>query len=481
MFSFAIYLYIGIRNWKETKSLSDMIPVMFGKKASVKSTDEFSASTVATTISLATVIMAYFELAGYFGFWLFWTAITTSLGLAVVSRYSGKIWNRLSKYSHRPSMHEYLGTEFGSKTIALVGAFCTAIGFLLIYATELIVGSQFLAKLIPAIPEYITVIVISLVGFLYTLLGGFRAVVKTDQIQMKFIWGFILVMISFYSYFLITSTSPLSEVANIPKSLYDFSMRPGLISFMIGIAIMNIPLYISNMSIWQRISASQNPEVVSKGLRSSVFSSLISWCLLAAIACLAYMVITPESNVTLFTDLMKYISGSVFGKFVLFFTVLGLYGAMLSTASTNLIVVAHTIYEDIYASIKKHENVIERADSSNELLKSRMILLASALGATGLVILLKFIGFSIADLAFSIYGGGLALCPPIIFSLFLSREKLKSIKTYAVASIIAGFFTGWTAAIYGRIHGINDLVFLSPCISFGISCLIMLCSRFSKK
>ena len=112
--SFVIYLYIGFSNWKFTKGLGDLIPIIFGKIASVRTTDEFSSSTVAATISLATVIIAYFELAGYFGFWLFWTALTTSLGLAVVSLAAKRIWQKLSEYDHRPSLHEFLGEEFHS-------------------------------------------------------------------------------------------------------------------------------------------------------------------------------------------------------------------------------------------------------------------------------------------------------------------------------------------------------------------------------
>ena len=102
--SMVVYLYIGFANWKYTKGLGDLIPVTYGKTASVKNSSEFSSSTVAATISLATVVIAYFELASYFGFWLFWPAITTSIGLAVVSRAGHRIWAKLSAYDHRPSL-----------------------------------------------------------------------------------------------------------------------------------------------------------------------------------------------------------------------------------------------------------------------------------------------------------------------------------------------------------------------------------------
>jgi Na+/proline symporter len=471
--SFVIYLGIGLSTWKHTKTISDMIPILSGKIAKVKSQNEFSSSTVAATISLATVIMAYFELAGFFGTWLLWTALTTCIGLAIVSNASTKIWHKLSKYEYRPSLHEYLGNEYKSKYISVVGAICTSIGFLLVYATELIVGSQFLSSLVPQIPSTITIIVLSTVGFVYTVLGGFRAVIKTDQIQMKFIWLFIFMVLAFYGYTLIFNNQGKSYPLAIPPAMYNFSNRPGLVPFLFGIAVMNIPLFISNMSIWQRISGTFNPEIVRKGLKSSVFSSFFSWALLATIACLAFAFVTPKSGNSLFPELLSFMNQSIVGKVVIFFTVLGLYGAMLSAASTNLIVVAHTIYEDLYVKLSDH-NLKTRIDSKAELTKTRVILIVSALFATGLVIGLKYIGFSIADLAFSIYGGGLALCPPIIYSLYTRRDALANLKTFAIVAIVLGFLIGWSCSLYGKIYQVPNLIFLSPCVSFGISCVTML-------
>ena len=142
-------------------------------------------------------------------------------------------------------------------------------------------------------------------------------------------------------------------MAKIPDNIFDFSGRSGLLVFLLGIAIMNIPTHISNMSIWQRISGAQNLETVTKGFKKSVVGMFLSWSLLALLACFAFIIVKPENSQTLLSDLLIEISKDTFGRFVLFFVVLGLYGAMLSTASTNLIVVTHTISEDIIAKFNK--------------------------------------------------------------------------------------------------------------------------------
>ena len=58
LISAAIYLWIGFRLGKQTRDIGDLFPVRFGKNARVSTVSEFSTSTVATTVSLATIILA---------------------------------------------------------------------------------------------------------------------------------------------------------------------------------------------------------------------------------------------------------------------------------------------------------------------------------------------------------------------------------------------------------------------------------------
>lgn len=473
LISAAIYLWIGFRLGKQTRDIGDLFPVRFGKNARVSTVSEFSTSTVATTVSLATIILAYFELAGQFGLFLLWTSVTTAIGMFLVSASADRIWTKLLAYNHRPTMHEFLGTEFHSRTVAWVASVCTSIGFLLIFATELIVGSSFLAKFIPEIPEWITVVFLSGVGFIYTLFGGFRAVIKTDQIQMKFIWALILLLGGYYIAEIFQSGGWIVNLSKVPSSIIDFSDRDGLFIFLIGVTIMNIPTHLSNMSVWQRISGAQRPETVTQGLRKSIVSIFFSWSFLALLACFAYMFVTPTESQNLLSDLLITVGGSAYGKAVLFVVVVGLYGAMLSTASTNLIVVTHTVSEDIIAKFKP-ASLDERIQSKREFFISRIILVVSALTAVFIVAALKLSGFSIADLVFAIYGGALALFPPILFALFRSREDLRSLSKFATASVIFGFISGWEVAIAGKFLDHGSMIFLAPTVSIGLSFAVLL-------
>lgn len=469
--SLIIYLYIGFFYKKSIHRISDIIPVIKNTTASVSNSKEFSASTVATTISLATVIVAFFELVPALGWWLMWPVVTTAFGLWLFSKLVKKIWERMKKYDHRPSLHEFLGIEFSSKKVALVGSVFTVVGYLTAFAVELTVGSRFLASLIPNIPEWITILVITSVAFIYVSLGGFKATVVTDRIQMIFIWLLLVALLVFYGVYIYQNGATVS-FASIPENLKTITWSNSLLSFVLGILFMNAFMYISNMGLWQRIAGSNEPETVVKGMWSSVYQTALSWGLFVVVAVGAFMIVAPVENENILITLIKGIEGSVIGKITIFTIVLGLYGAMLSTASTQLIAVSHTIYEDILAPYRKID-LKDRLTSKKELGLSRKILLISAIASIGVVEILRIGGFSVADLAFAIYGAALGMTPAIILSLVWSRERLKELSSFANTSIILGFSCGWGSAILGKIIGDGNLVFLSPLVGFGTATIVL--------
>lgn len=476
LFVLVLYLGIGLTVGRRTSSVADLLPMSRSKKACVKNSAEFSSSTVATSISFATVIMAFFWLAEDYGIWMLWTVVTTVLGLFLVRFFAVRIWHRVADYERRPTLHEFLGGQFGSKTISQVGAICTSLGFLGAFATELTVGSVFFSSLIPEIPAWTIVIVLSTVAFIYTAFGGFRAVIVTDRVQMLSIWLLLVSLPLFYVYYILTHGGWTINYNNIPDNIMSFSVadKPGLIAFLLGITAMNVPSFISDMSVWQRIAGAQDSKTVTRGLFRGVFSASITWAALVMLACFVFMIVKPVEGVNPLISLVQVIGnvGGGFGIVIMFVTVLGLYGAMLSTASTQLIAVSHTLYIDVFSRFVKpgpHGEI----ESRTELNISRIILVVAAIVSTILVQLLSMAGFSIDELVFAIYGAQLGLCPLVILALLMDKKKLKSLSIWAVVAVSAGFVVGWGLAIYGNATSRGNLIFLSPVCSLAISSLIL--------
>lgn len=471
LISMILYIGIGIRYAFAVKGLGDILPLVLGKRARVNNHREFAASTVAATISLATVVVAFYELVPSLGFWLLWTAITTAAGLLLFGLFVGRIWAKMAVYDYRPTIHAYLGTEFDSQSLAFVASIFTAIGYLSAFAVELTVGSRFLAGLVHGIPILVTVVALAVVSFVYTGLGGFRVVVVTDRIQMWFIWVLITAM---GLYYVLTASGRgwAMSVGNIPVGLRRLNWNAGLIPFILGIAVMNLLTFIGNMGLWQRIAGSQKPEVATRGMWGSVTGALLSWSLLVFTAVGAFMFVKPQANENILITVLKSMQTSVFGEGVVFCVVLGLYGAMLSTSSTQLIAVSHTLYEDVINPFR-HIDVHKRAELKSEAVWSRLILVSSALMAVAVVEALRAWGFTIADLAFAVYGAALGLVPPILFTLFADRRITKTLSTPATFAVVLGFISCWSAAAYGRAVGDANIVFLSPIVSTVVASVIM--------
>jgi Na+/proline symporter len=205
---------------------------------------------------------------------------------------------------------------------------------------------------------------------------------------------------------------------------------------------------------------------------SSVAGSAVSWSLLVFSAVGAFMLVSPVKGENLLVTVLKAMQGSTFGRTVIFCTVLGLFGAMLSTASTQLIAVSHTIYEDIISPFRRL-SLKERSVLKAEVFWSRIILVVSALVAVGVVELLRAAGFTVADLAFAVYGASLGLVPPILMTLFAGRSVTRHLSMAAMLAVALGFISCWAAAAYGKIVGNGNLVFLSPIVSTAVATAVM--------
>jgi hypothetical protein len=148
------------------------------------------------------------------------------------------------------------------------------------------------------------------------------------------------------------------------------------------------------------------------------------------------------------------------------------YAATLSTASTQLIAIAHTIYSDVLQRSSRWQDPTLRAQT-HEIWVTRAIVIVSAIAAIVVVEVLSALGFTIADLVFSIYGAQLGLCPPVFLALFVPRHRLSRIPVAATLGVLTGFIAGWASAIVGKKIGSDNLVFLAPAVSLAASSFVI--------
>jgi Na+/proline symporter len=466
------YILLGLGTYRRATRLRDHLPIADHGEARVENSTEFSAATVAASISLATVILVFTELAPSFGLWLLWCAVTTAIGLMVLRMAAPAIWRRVDAFGEqRPTLHGFLGASFRSSLLARAAALCTAAGFLGAMAVELSVGSRFLAGLVPSIDPTVAVVVLSVVGVGYTMLGGFRVVVQTDRIQMIVIWLAIAALAGAVAVLASASGGIAAVINRAPAGVFDLSWREGLTAFLIGIAIINIPTFMADMSVWQRLAGVREEGDVGRGISRSAVGALVSWSLLAILACfvVALVATSPATNPLSSFLVAAYAAGGPLIAVLVFVVIAGLYAAALSTASTQLIAAGATLHLDL---LRHSSDFAPLADTATELKLARILVVVLGLLSIAIVELLRAAGFSITDLVFALYGSQLGMAPVVLIALAGNSERNAARGRWAAAAVGLGFVAGWGTAGYGKWIGDANLVFLAPLASLALSLAI---------
>lgn len=465
-----VCILIGLRLGRRSERLADHLPLEHGRLARVHSAGELSASTVASTLSLATVIIAFFELAPFFGAWLMWPVVTTALGLLVVRLAAKRITELMAGTARttKPTLHEFLAEAYAAPNIAVIGASCTSVGYFGAFAVELYVGASFLASFLPHAPLWIVVVVLAMAGTAYTAAGGFRAVIVTDRLQMGAVWLLLCAMTIAVAEFSGQRVGGLATLWAHGAATSGLHWRPELWSFLVGIFLINVPAYVSDMGIWQRIAGTDARDVVLRGMGRSVGSAMVTWGAFAVFACLAPAIAPAPQGTTPLVPFLRAAYELPHGGLLFFVAVLGLYGAMLSTSSTHLIAVTHTLQQDILPRVSSRT-----LDAPSALRLSRLVTLLSASVSVLLVAALSKAGFSVADLVFAVYGAQLSLAPLMLTVLIFGIERARRLGSGAALAVACGFAAGWTTAIAGRLSGSSIAVFLAPAASLLVSSVVL--------
>jgi Na+/proline symporter len=156
------------------------------------------------------------------------------------------------------------------------------------------------------------------------------------------------------------------------------------------------------------------------------------------------------------------------GKLFLFASVVGLFGALLSTASTNLVAVSQSVYNDIINVFRK-VSFKSQLTGTDELRYSRWVLVGSAVFSMVIIAFLSSQGYSITQLAFIVYGGQLSLFAPVLFSILIDKSKLKRAGSVTPWAVALGMISSWTMAVVGKNMNDGNIVLFSPCASLLVS------------
>jgi SSS family solute:Na+ symporter len=364
---------------------------------------------------------------------------------------------------------EYFDSRFNDnkKLIRITGAIIIALFMTAYVAAQFNAGAKTLVTALDISLE-LSLIISGLLILVYMVLGGYIAVAYNDVVRAV-IMLFGLVVLPVVGIIKLGGIGTLSDMLhNLTPGMIDpFSLSAGVIIGFLGIGLGSPGqphIVVRYMSIDQ-----------SKNL---TYSAIIgtAWNIVLGIGavCIGLVgrVVYPEINILPDKDpemVYLLLSSKYFGTVFYGLLVGGVFAAILSTADSQLLVVASTFVRDIYEKVLCKNKLIDEVD---KLKLSRIVVILSGIAAIILAYLAQDLVFWLVLFAWG--GLGAAFGPALILSLYWEQTTK--------AGIIVGMITGTLITIFWRLwlKEPTDIYELIP--AFLCSFLVILfISFFSKK
>ena len=337
------------------------------------------------------VLIAFTAYVYQFGLSAIWFFTGISAGLLVFLFLYKKL-KALADEKKFYTLSDYFYLKYGKRVGLLSGIIIFVWAFCLILM-QFIAGGRVLAT-ISGFSYQTSVFIMGIVVFIYLVLGGFRAVVKTDIFQylIVLLMGFVIM------FSLKRDLKLLPEQFNL--------MRMGLsqsIAFLF-IGAFNI---VVSADLWQRIYAAKNPRHAKIGIIGSAVLIIIVGLILSVIGLAAknnFPDIAPD-------EALVYGVSRLLPSGLLGLGLVVLFAVIMSTLDTMLFIVSMNISQDVVSHYKKlsRETLVKTTRYS--------------------IFILAFIGMLIAvfvqniiTVGLALTGIGLSLAPTILASFHLNLK-----------------------------------------------------------
>lgn len=404
-------------------------------------------------------------------------AIWTAIGL-VIGTYLNWLFvaKRLRKYTevsgNSITIPDFLENRFkDSKHILRVASAIFIVIFFLVYTS-----SQFSAgaKLFSTVfgMDYTTGLILGAAIIVsYTALGGFSAVCWTDAIQGGIMF-FALLVVPFMAVYEMGGIGELStRLADLtPESLGFFPMKEGAIDSMLLASGLGWGLgYFGQPHILTRFMAIQSPDMIRKSRIIAMIWVIITLAAAVAIGVIgkAYM---PElaDGETIYMSMID----AMFPDVVAGILLTAILAAIMSTASSQLLVTASSASRDLYALLFK-----KTTEGTEIVWVSRITVLLISIIA---IVIALDANSSVFGLVACAWGGfGAAFGPLLLFSLFWKRTTLQG----AIAGMVTGGVVDllwYSMKANGGIFSVYEIIpgFIASAV---VIVIVSLCTQLPKE
>ncbi|WP_288947576.1 sodium/proline symporter PutP [uncultured Megasphaera sp.] len=429
--AFAIYLLamllIGVYYSRSQRHLSDYI--LGGRSLGPWIT---SMSAEASDMS-GWMLMGVPGLAYSTGVSASWIAIGIAIGTYLNWHYiSQRLRNYTEIANNSLTMPDYLKNRFhdDQNLIRIISAVFILIFFLIYTSSGFVSGGKLFETVFGM--DYFSALLLSAgVVVVYTFLGGFMAVCWTDFIQgcMMFL---AIVLVPLVGMIVVGGpVETMTRIASDAPQLLDMvpdSSTAGIIGIISSLA-WGVG-YFGQPHILVRFMAIGNPDELKKSKHIAMTWVVISLAAAVLVGLVGKVVLIDPLTGADTEKVFLVMSQMLFSPFVTGLILSAVLAAIMSTASSQLLVTASAISKDFY-----HTFIRKNASDKELILVSRITVLV--VSALAIILALNPNSYILTMVAYAWAGFGAAFGPTILLSLYWRRMT----KNGALAGIIVGGLT----------------------------------------
>ena len=469
---FVVYLGvmvgIGIKHYSKTDSLSEYI--LGGRKLNSWVTAmSAQASDISGWLLIGLPGTAYVVYTGTSE--AIWTAIGLFIGTYLNWLFVAKRLRRYTQVAGNAiTIPDFFENRFQDKKhiLRIVSGVFIVIFFLIYTSSQFAAGGK-LFNTIFGMNYTVGLVVGTAIILAYTALGGFTAVCWTDTIQGTIMF-FALIIVPIIAVVSMDGTDGVSErLAELtPESLGLFPQIDGGVNGLLLASALGWGLgYFGQPHILVRFMAIESPEMIRK---SRVIAMI--WVAITLTAAILIGIVGKaflpglEDGETIYMAMIN----TMFNPVVAGLLLIAILAAIMSTASSQLLVSASSVSRDLYATIFK-----KNTEGPSIVWASRLTVVIISVIA---IIIALNPDSSVFGLVSCAWGGfGSAFGPLILFALFWRRMTLPG--------AIAGMITGGVVDLvwYNLSGGIFDIYEIIPgfIASSAVILIVSLCTKLPRE
>lgn len=454
--AFVLYLglmmAIGIYYYRKTNSMDDYI-IGNRKLGAWVTAMSAEASDMSGWMMMGVPGAAY--LAGFSSAW-----IAVGLGLGTWANWHF-VAKRLRRYTEMANnsltLPDFFQNRFNDKSnlLRIVPAIFIVIFFVIYTSSGFVSGGKLFSTLFGL--DYTTAVLIgAFVVVFYTLTGGFMAVCWTDFIQGIMMFFAIVIVPAFAMYVMGGVETSLNAIDIVNPTFFNPFMNPdgSTISFIAFISLMGWGLgYFGQPHILVRFMAITSTSELKRSKRIAVGWYSISMIAAVFVGMVGNVYLTEPLNGPDVEKVLLIMTEKLFDPFVGGLILSAVLAAIMSTASSQLLVAASAFSQDFYRS------VIRQDASHTELVwvSRAAVLIISAMAIS---LAMNPNSFILEMVAYAWAGFAATFGPAVLMSLFWRRTTRNG--------VLAGIVVGGVTVLVWKQLALFGLYEIIPGFFFGL-------------